>query len=316
MKRKTSILLLLSLLAANLFSCNTTPENNTQETTSSESLEGKVDVFLFMGQSNMGGRGYCDIYPSVKCEEGHGYEYRAVTDPNTLHPMEEPFGEKENRTNGINDGTKKSGSMASSFSEYYYRETGVPVIGISASQGGTKSSQWLEGGGRIEDAAGRLSSCLQYLETRDDMEVRHINMLWIQGEADSSLKLSDEEIKIQYIENVSSILSYLQEFGVEKCFVMKTGGHSTDETKNIQHHKMGNYQQALCDINPDCVMVSWILDTLPVEFMHLDNHFMQPAYNILGKDAAINTAHYILTGEDPICKPYDPEINKDPAYED
>ena len=47
-----------------------------------------------MGQSNMAGRGEAALAPVVA--PGMGYEYRAVTDPDTLHPLEEPFGVNEN----------------------------------------------------------------------------------------------------------------------------------------------------------------------------------------------------------------------------
>ena len=53
-----------------------------------------VDLLFFMGQSNMAGRGAAALAPVVA--PGMGYEYRAVTDPDTLHPLEEPFGVNEN----------------------------------------------------------------------------------------------------------------------------------------------------------------------------------------------------------------------------
>ena len=45
-----------------------------------------VDLLFFMGQSNMAGRGEAALAPVVA--PGMGYEYRAVTDPDTLHPLE------------------------------------------------------------------------------------------------------------------------------------------------------------------------------------------------------------------------------------
>lgn len=59
-----------------------------------------IDLFLFMGQSNMAGRGIVTSehpqgVPAVI--EDAGYEYRAVSEPNRLCPITEPFGQNENR---------------------------------------------------------------------------------------------------------------------------------------------------------------------------------------------------------------------------
>lgn len=43
-----------------------------------------VDLLFFMGQSNMAGRGEAALAPVVA--PGMGYEYRAVTDPDTTAP--------------------------------------------------------------------------------------------------------------------------------------------------------------------------------------------------------------------------------------
>lgn len=48
-----------------------------------------VDVVLFMGQSNMAGRGIADMAPQV--QPGMGYEYRAITAPNRLTCCRNPL---------------------------------------------------------------------------------------------------------------------------------------------------------------------------------------------------------------------------------
>ena len=86
-----------------------------------------MDLIIFMGQSNMSGAGG-DASAAPKLTEGAGYEYRAVTDPDTLHVLEEPFGEKENR--GALDDTElleRKGSLVTSFVNAYYEQTNVPV---------------------------------------------------------------------------------------------------------------------------------------------------------------------------------------------
>lgn len=72
-----------------------------------------VDVVLFMGQSNMAGRGIADMAPQV--QPGMGYEYRAITAPNRLTPLQEPFGKDENNPDGVYEPGMKTGSMVSAF---------------------------------------------------------------------------------------------------------------------------------------------------------------------------------------------------------
>ena len=65
-------------------------QNIDSETTTNKK---KVDLVMFMGQSNMAGRGVAS--ESIVVGEGHGYEYRAISDPTKLYPVVEPFGVSE-----------------------------------------------------------------------------------------------------------------------------------------------------------------------------------------------------------------------------
>ena len=65
-----------------------------------------IDLVLFIGQSNMAGRGIVSAqWPqeAPKLIEGAAWEYRAITTPDRLMPLEEPFGVDENKADGIND---------------------------------------------------------------------------------------------------------------------------------------------------------------------------------------------------------------------
>lgn len=105
-----------------------------------------IDLFLFMGQSNMAGRGivnesWTETAPSIL--SGAGYEFRAITDPTKLYEMAEPFGVNENTPDGINDGVMKTGSLVTAFTNAYYTHNGkIPVVGISASKGGSVVAEW------------------------------------------------------------------------------------------------------------------------------------------------------------------------------
>lgn len=293
-----------------LLSCSVSPnsESEAPNESSSETLssvssivssEKEVDVFVFMGQSNMAGRG--DREKSIVCGKGHGYEFRPVSDPGILHDIEEPFGVNENNQ-GINDGTKKTGSLVSAFVESYYQLTGVPIIGISASQGGTSSSQWQPGGGKLEEAENRLSSCLDYLYSLDDLSVRHIEMVWLQGENDAGNQVP----YATYKQNLQNIVDGMKEKGVEHCFTIQIGPYMASESqeKHDLYETFHAYQIRMAGEMEDVDLCSIKLSGVPESMMHDHNHFYQEAYNIVGMDAGRNVASYLLEGTMPELTPY------------
>ena len=102
-----------------------------------------VDLIMFMGQSNMSGTGGNAKY-APEVPEGHGYEFRAISDPTRLYPIEEPFGLYENTPGAIEDmPIAKNGSLVSAFANKYYELTGVPVVAVSASSGGRDTDYWM-----------------------------------------------------------------------------------------------------------------------------------------------------------------------------
>lgn len=144
----------------------------------------EVDFFAFMGQSNMAGRGIAEQAPSVP--QGHGYEFRAITDPSTLHPITEPFGKDENLLSGIYEPGMKTGSLISAFVNSCYQQTGVPIVGVSASKGGSSIAEWAPGSSFYSDAASRTRQCLIWLQNHH-INVRHRSMVWCQGCTDGDL---------------------------------------------------------------------------------------------------------------------------------
>ena len=118
-------------------------------------MENTVDLIIFMGQSNMAGRGIVDAahpQPAPCLTRGAGYEYRAVSDPENLHVLREPFGLQEDRPGGIDDLRMKTGSLATAFVNTWFAQTGVPVVGVSASKGGSRIEEWLPGSRYLTDA--------------------------------------------------------------------------------------------------------------------------------------------------------------------
>lgn len=101
-----------------------------------------VHLVLFMGQSNMAGRGEAEEAPGVS--EEAGYEYRAVSDTECLYQIEEPFGAAENDKTGVYEPGMKTGSMVSAFVNAYYEAVKIPVVGVSCSKGGSSIAEWMQ----------------------------------------------------------------------------------------------------------------------------------------------------------------------------
>lgn len=172
------------------------------------------DLIIFAGQSNMAGRG--NAGKEVFCEAYMGQEFRAVSDPVRLYPIEEPFGIRENDPRGMDDGKKKTGSMVSAFVRKYYDLTGHAVIAVSASKGGSSSAQWVKA--YAADAAKRLRRARAYLDAKN-IKSAHTYVLWSQGETDGDKGLDSG----QYFRNFQMIWNILRAAGAEKCFLIQTG---------------------------------------------------------------------------------------------
>lgn len=254
-----------------------------------------VDLIMFMGQSNMAGRGVASEAPVVP--EGHGYEFKAITDPTKLYPIVEPFGVNENSSvSGVTESTK-TGSMVSAFAIEYYKRTGVPIVGVSCSKGGTEIAWWL--GKPLTDAVTRHNTAKAWL-TANGYIIRNDYMVWCQGETDSRLGTSADSYKSQ----LKSLIETMKENGVQKCFIIRIGNKKDNATYN---DKIILVQNEFCREYEDAVMVSTMLAGFAEQgLMKDDDHFKQPAYNLAGTDAAKNTSFFVNTGIEPYM--YDPEL--------
>ncbi len=250
-----------------------------------------VDLFLFMGQSNMAGRGIVnDTWPeeAPKVLEEAGYEYRAVSDPGRLCPLEEPFGCLENRDGGIHDGMMKTGSMVSSFVNAYYEKTKTSVVGVSASKGGSSILEWQPGTAYLSDARSRLEDAKEFLGSHG-YEIRHIFMLWCQGETDGDHRMTAGDYQMYF----SRMWDVMKEGGVERCFLVRIGNYNGDQ--DISYEEIMEAQNQLPGIFQDVILVSECLAGMKERGLMKDFfHYYQKAYNEAGKEAGENTAEYVL----------------------
>lgn len=264
-----------------------------------------VDLFMFMGQSNMAGRGIVSSTwqeSAPKIIDDAGYEFRAISDPTTIYDIKEPFGINENKEDGIDDGVKKTGSMVTAFINAYYKNTGVTVIGVSASKGGSTLAQWQPDSkeGYLKDSVERLKSAVSFLET-NGFRIRHKFMLWCQGESDGDMCTSEQDFKSQF----DTVLHTMMDAGIEKMFMVRIGNCNVPGCEN-RYKDYIRYETEIAQENKNVVMVSCDFAGMRKRgLMKDDFHYYQAGYNECGTHAGVNTAYYVNCGKEPTM--YDSE---------
>mgnify|MGYP003302780477 CR=1 FL=1 len=256
---------------------------------------GVVDLFLFMGQSNMAGRGTSAQAPAVIA--GAGYEFRPVSDPTKLYPIEEPFGVAENDSDGINDVlggyNAKTGDMIPAFVNAYFTETRCPIVGVSASEGGTRISSWQSGQSRYTDALGRWNDAINFL-AENDYSIRHKYVVWCQGESDGDASMS----KADYATALTTLAETWLTNGAEAFFVIKIGNYNGESA--YDYSDVMNAQTEVCQTVQNVVMASTDFAGMKArDLMKDDWHYKQAAYNEVGKYAGVNIAFFVKTGKEP-----------------
>lgn len=248
-----------------------------------------VDLVMFMGQSNMAGRGVADEAPIVP--DGWGYEFRAIYDPTQLHALTEPFGVDENKSGGISEGSK-TGSMVSAFVNEYYKLTKIPIVEVSASRGGSAISEWQPGTSYLNDAIDRFDTAQTWLEDNDYI-IRHQYMVWNQGETDGDRNTSKED----YIIGIETMVDEMVKESIEKCFVVRNGNHRDNESL---YNDIIQAQTEFCKTNKNAVLVSSKFDKMASDGLMKDVfHYTQEGYNIAGKNAGMHTAYFINNHKEP-----------------
>lgn len=257
-----------------------------EKSKNAEEITKRVDLAIFMGQSNMAGRGeYAD---AIMCPVGHGYEFRSITQPDMLFNITGPFGKLENNDTindaGSNGIDRRSGDMVSALMESYYQQTATPIVGVQCSRGGTNLGYWNSSAQKAE-AQSRLTAAKTYLES-NGYEIGHVFMVWVQGEADGDRLLSGSQTIDGYKTGTLSVFEYMQEVGVTDMFIVQTGhfnGEDADGTHDAAYVSIHDAQAELADENENVYVVGSLLE---YQASMKDNyHFHQDAYNEVGTAA-------------------------------
>lgn len=250
----------------------------------------QVHLITFMGQSNMAGRGNAEEAPAVK--NGMGYEFRAITAPDSLFPMTEPFGKDENDINGVYEPGMKTGSMVSAFVNAYVGITKVPVVGVSCSKGGSAISEWLPGTAYYRDAVRRMNRCEFFLH-KHKIQVVHRLMVWCQGCTDGDLHTDP----MVYQHQTSDMLhSFMKACGIETCFLIQIGNHRDDPNLYLPIQKA---QYNLAEQEPNVILVSRQFATFAARGLMKDEfHYCQEGYNLVGTESGKKAGYYVIESLD------------------
>ncbi len=259
----------------------------------------KAELAIFMGQSNMCGRGEWE--KAVPCPEGHGYEFRAVTSPDRLFAVRGPFGKNENNeaVNDFNDlgVNRRRGDMVSALMESYYSKNKIPIVGVQCSRGGTDVNYWTDETRRRE-AVRRLTLAKEYLE-RNGYETEHIFMVWCQGETDGDRIFRGEQSIEGYKSGTRKVFSYMRETGVTDMFIIRTGHFNADDpdgSHEAAYMAVSNAQAELAAENERIHTVASFLGCR--KYMKDAFHYHQEAYNKIGAAAGAKIASlYTITAD-------------------
>ena len=260
-----------------------------------------VDLFVFSGQSNMSGKGDAKLAPAV----AYGYEYKAISDPNALYHIIEPFGINENNPEGINDiwpdtnEIRKLGGFVASFANAYYEDTSTPIVAVSCSEGATLIDDWLPGTVKYDDIISRCNMAKKFIDASGKYSLRHAYFVWCQGESDGDNGMSSEA----YYQKLKSLTTSLVDNGVvEKCMIVRIGNNAKD---NNLYNQIIDAQTRLCKDDNNCILISTrFADFSSAGLMKDEYHYTQEGYNLVGQEAGANAAYYSNNGVEPSIYDY------------
>lgn len=249
----------------------------------------EYDLIMFMGQSNMAGRGIVSErwpQPAAECVKEAGYEFRAISDTTKLYYIEEPFGVNENNPEGINEPGMKTGSLVSAFVNAYYETAGIPVIAVSASKGGSKIASWQGKDDYLTDALERFKKAEEYCEA-NDIAIRHRFMVWCQGESDGDAGTSGDEYRRLFLNMLDKMLTA----GIEKCFLIITGEYNGEG--NVDYSTIRDVQMGIAEENENVVFASNDFCKMKARGLMKDAfHYYQQAYNEVGSISGEKAGFY------------------------
>ena len=245
-----------------------------------------ADLIVFAGQSNMAGRGIASPRRperAPRVPERYGLEYRAVSEPDRLFPLTEPFGVKENDPEGIDDGTRKTGSLVSAFVNACWEQTETAVIAVSASKGGSSLSEWQPGTKYMSDLLRRYRSAENFLQ-KEGVSIRRRCLVWCQGETDGDRGTGEAVFKAQF----RGLLHCLLAAGIEQIFLISIGSCNIPGAED-RYDNIIKWEHELAESEAGVTCVSDAFVTMRERGLMKDEfHYYQQGYNECGTEAGRN----------------------------
>ena len=178
--------------------------------------------------------------------------------------------------------------MVSAFVNAYYAGTHVPVVGVSASKGGSVMAEWQPGTPYLTDALNRLSAAKKFL-IKNNQQIRHTFVLWCQGESDGDAGTEKEA----YLQGFDRMLGAMLLAGVERLFLVRIGQCNV-EGSFFRYVPMMEWQEEIARTNSHVTLVSRAFSSMRERGLMKDAfHYYQAAYNEVGTEAGMNTAAWV-----------------------
>ncbi len=243
-----------------------------------------VDVIVFCGQSNMTGVGNKADAP--KLTQGAGYAFNYITDRKNLSPIKEPFGKGQDDDYFLNSDYCR-GSMVTAFANAYYKQTNTPIIAVPASCVGTGSVSWVDF--RYNGVIRRVNAAVK-LAKKKDLTVRHVYMVWMQGENDAFADMSASMHKKNLTNMVKKVM---RKTPVEKCMVISIANYTKDPEIAKNFKRIQKAQKSLCNTNDNFLLISTKATTLSEGSFREDGiHILQGGLNKIGTEAGRKAGRY------------------------
>lgn len=240
-----------------------------------------MDVIFFGGQSNM--EGQADKIPSDTSPVPGAVEYKFLT--NTFVPLQHPAGEDvPPHLFGANYG---HGSLLPDFCRSYLSVSHSKVAAVHAAKGATALAEWMPGGELYAAAVKKQQAALEALGDQVD----RVFYVWLQGESDAILGVSEEEYLKKLIEYKNALK---KDCRIEKFGIIRVGYFAGDAADEV----IMNAQERAVKEDSDFLMLTRITAQLSKDPKFLNpeaaGHYNNEGLALIGKEAGAALGCYAV----------------------
>lgn len=260
-----------------------------------------ADILIFTGQSNMNGQ--TDEYRECSAIK-NAFEYHLLTD--SLRPLKDACGEnlRLDYTRGVpfdrNDGNgwraahvlgqAIGSSLLPAFCKSYTERTSRTVVAVHAAKGAAAIADFAEGGSLYKAILKKARGARNREEA--ELGVKHVYMIWLQGESDALLDTGEAE----YLRQLKAFIDACKrELGIERFGMIKVGRYTNDKRDDA----IMRAQEAACAEGALCLMLTHAAPELTAcaACMHpmVPGHFSTLGLDTLGEIAGNAMANYAVS---------------------